>query len=218
MNGVANAQFPWAVNGYTDQNGGGVFGSITSGTSTFGAVQGEHIGVSAVSPAAGVRGTTFSPIDIGVHGSIGATVYTGWGGLFQNDLGYTGFFGSASDLRIKKNIKTISNARQIINSLRGVSYEHKVDQYKGLGLKEGLTYGFIAQEVETILPSVVKEKRIPYIYSRTSEEIKPAENLKTVGYTEIIPVLVEALKEQDQLILDLQKQILDLEEKINEKH
>ena len=102
--------------------------------------------------------------------------------------------------------------------MRGVSYEHRNDQFKGLGLKEGLTYGFIAQEVETILPAVVKEKRIPYIYSRTTEEIKPAENLKTVGYTEIIPVLVEAIKEQDQLILDLQKRILDLEQKINKQH
>lgn len=62
MNAVSegNAIFPWAVNGYTDQNGGGVYGSVTGGNTAFAAVQGEYDGTSNVS--AGVRGTNFNSI------------------------------------------------------------------------------------------------------------------------------------------------------------
>jgi hypothetical protein len=44
MNGVANASFPWAVNGYTNQNGSGVYGSVTSGASPYSAIEGAYIG------------------------------------------------------------------------------------------------------------------------------------------------------------------------------
>ena len=212
MNGVSNATFPWAVNGYSSFNGSGVYGAIMSGnTTTFGAVQGEHIGSGT---GAGVRGMTNNANAIGVNGSVSVLPVNGWGGLFQNDLGYTGFFGSASDLKIKKNINTITDARSIINNLRGVSYEHRLDEFPGLGLKAGLTYGFIAQEVETILPAIVKEKIIPNMSLRSDGVDAGSVSLKTVGYTEVIPILVEALKEQDKVIEDLLKRIEALEIKI----
>lgn len=214
MNGVSNATFPWAVNGYSSFNGSGVFGSILAGnTTTYGAVQGEHIGSGT---GAGVRGMTNNANAIGVNGSVSVLPVNGWGGLFQNDLGYTGFFGSASDLKIKKNINTIADARSIINNLRGVSYEHRLDEFPGLGLKAGLTYGFIAQEVETILPAIVKNKIIPNISLRSDGIDAGTVSLKTVGYTEVIPILVEALKEQDKVIVDLLNRIEALEKKIED--
>ena len=213
MNGVSNATFPWAVNGYSAFNGSGVFGSIlASNTTAYAAVQGEHIGSGTTS--AGVRGSTNNANAVGVNGAVAVTPLNGWGGLFQNDLGYTGFFGTASDLKIKKNIHTISDARSIINNLRGVSYEHRLDEFPGLGLKAGLTYGFIAQEVDAVLPAIVKEKQIPNIAMRSDGKESGSVLLKTVGYTEVIPILVEALKEQDKLILDLLKRIEELEKKI----
>ena len=54
MNGVGNVTFPWAVNGYTNQNGGGVYGSVTAGTTAFAGVQGEYVGTGAT--GSGVRG------------------------------------------------------------------------------------------------------------------------------------------------------------------
>ncbi|MCG2610620.1 hypothetical protein LZZ90_03770 [Flavobacterium sp. SM15] len=56
MNGVSegNASFPWAINGYTDQNGAGVYGSVTGGTTNFAGVQGEYKG--SGTRGAGVRG------------------------------------------------------------------------------------------------------------------------------------------------------------------
>ncbi|MDW8303118.1 MAG: hypothetical protein RML38_11710, partial [Bacteroidia bacterium] len=79
MNGVGNATFPWAVNGYTDQNGGGVYGSVTAGTTNFAAVQGEYVGTGT--SGAGVRGsymtntagTSFAACATGVVGTATTT-------------------------------------------------------------------------------------------------------------------------------------------------
>ena len=216
MNGVSNAVFPWAINGYSSFNGSGVYGAISTGTTVFGGVQGESDGTQAP----GVRGTTYSWSLTGVNGSrSGPGPNTGWGGLFQSDLGYTGFFGLLSDKRVKENIETIGNATSIIMKLRGVTYTHRLDdpRYADLGLKEGLTYGFIAQEVEGILPTLVVEKNFPHMNSshRMDTESKPAEMLKSVSYIEMIPILVEGMKEQQEMIQELKKEIELLKMELN---
>lgn len=213
MNVVSNATFPWALNGYSSFNGSGTYGFINTGNGTvFAGVQGESDGTAA----AGVRGTTYRLSITGVNGQRGGTgANSGWGGLFQNDLGYTGFFGAASDARLKKNIRTIDHPLDIILRLRGTVYEHDLARYPDLGLKEGLSYGFIAQEVEAVLPDIVKEKSMPHINSsqRNATEKQPDELIKTVGYVEVVPILVEAIKEQQKLIEALQKKVEALERK-----
>jgi len=221
MNGVSNATFPWALNGYSSFNGSGTYGAILSGTTLFAGVQGESSSTTGggVGGGAGVRGTTYNLTLNGVNGARnGAGANTGWGGLFQNDLGYTGFFGVVSDGRIKKEIETIQNPLETIKQLRGVTYFHKIDdpQYKDLGLKPGLNYGFIAQEVEAIVPSFVQEKNIPHINStqRLSTERKDSELLKTVTYVEMIPLLLEGMKEQQKIIEEMKTEIEFLKTKI----
>ena len=222
MNGVSNATFPWALNGYSSFNGSGTYGAILSGTTLFAGVQGESSSTTGggVGGGAGVRGTTYNLTLNGVNGARnGAGANTGWGGLFQNDLGYTGFFGVVSDGRIKKEIKTIQNPLETIKQLRGVTYFHKIDdpQYNDLGLKPGLNYGFIAQEVEAIVPTFVQEKNIPHINStqRLSTERKDSELLKTVTYVEMIPLLLEGMKEQQKIIEEMKAEIEYLKTKIN---
>ena len=79
MNGIAegNTAFPWAVNGYTDQDGAGIYGNVTGGTTNFAAVQGEYNGTGA--RGAGVRGitegttdgTSITSFNAGVVGDLG---------------------------------------------------------------------------------------------------------------------------------------------------
>jgi hypothetical protein len=209
--GVSSATLPWAINGYASNNGSGIYGYTFAGNSTgFASIQGENAGSS--SSGAAVRGTSSNTSAVGVNGAL-PSLGAGWGGLFQNDLGYTGSFLSASDQKIKKNIQTINKPLDIIKGLRGVTYEHKLEEFAGLGLKEGTTYGFIAQEVEQVMPDIVKTKNIPYISTRTNPSDKPAESLKTVGYIEVIPVLVEAIKAQQKEIEELKAKISELEKK-----
>src|SRR6185369_1567686 len=57
LNGVSNASFPWATNGYSSFNGSGVYGSIMGGTTVFAGVQGENNSTSlGAINASGVRG------------------------------------------------------------------------------------------------------------------------------------------------------------------
>lgn len=61
MNGVGNATFPWAVNGYTNFDGAGTYGQVQTGTTNFAGVQGEYYGSGA--RGAGVRGITEGTTD-----------------------------------------------------------------------------------------------------------------------------------------------------------
>jgi hypothetical protein len=112
--------------------------------------------------------------------------------LYVNGTGYaTGGFW-ASDLRFKKNIKTIDSPLDKINNIRGVSFEWKRSDYQDKGLPEGEHYGVIAQEIEQVLPEIVKEG---------------PDGDKAVSYTELVPILTEAIKEQQKQLEQQQRQI-----------
>jgi hypothetical protein len=143
----------------------------------------------------------------------------GWGGLFLDDLGYTGFFGTASDRRLKKNILPIDNALDIILKLNPVTYNFDLEKYPYMGLNTEKEYGFIAQEVREILPEITREKNLPL---NGTKEVKPnqafkneSESFLILDYTRIIPILTKAIKEQ-QTTINKQSERLDaLEKKIN---
>ncbi|MDA0177306.1 hypothetical protein OOZ35_07380 [Mesoflavibacter profundi] len=87
MNGVSegNAVFPWAINGYTDQDGAGVYGRVSGGTTNYGAVQGEYSGTGTNS--AGVRGIIESTIG-GVNNTTAPSAVKG--DLFFNGGSFSG--------------------------------------------------------------------------------------------------------------------------------
>lgn len=87
-------------------------------------------------------------------------------------------FNSTSDIRFKENIQTIENSLDIVSSLRGVSFDWK-ETGKG-------SYGVIAQELEEVLPDLVKDG-----------------DTKSVNYNGLIGVLIESIKELKQEIEDL---------------
>jgi hypothetical protein len=103
MNSVANTTFPWAINGYSSFNGGGVYGSIQGGTTSFAAVQGEYNSASTITiNTAGVRGLNASPAaGTGFRNLVGSGPRMGISGGTTSGIGsYTfgvyGSFGSGS--------------------------------------------------------------------------------------------------------------------------
>jgi hypothetical protein len=92
-------------------------------------------------------------------------------------------FGGASDERIKTNIKTIEYALDKVLLLRGVEYnDFRIEP-------ERKRIGLIAQEVELIVPEVV----------RTSEE----DGMKSIEYQNLVGLLIEAIKDQQKQINEL---------------
>ena len=212
MNGVGNATFPWAVNGYTNFNAGATYGLRQAGsTGTWGSVQGETTaGIPANS--SGVQGGAGANNHNGVLGQKPAGG-AGWGGLFLNDLGYTGFFGVASDRRVKTDIKPIQSALKRIIQLDGKTYRYAAPYAQFLG-GDAITYGFIAQEVEALFPEMVIEKSFTPGQTRAFDN-KPIDiNIKSVSTISLIPVLVEAMKEQQKMIEEMKAEIEYLKSKI----
>jgi len=215
MNGVSNAAFPWAINGYSTQNGSGVYGLRQAGAiGTWGSIQGETDATTAANNA-GVTGLGMSTGHRGVFGQK-PTGGLGWGGLFLNDLGYTGFFGVASDKNVKKNIEPLtgSSALSKILAMKAYSYEYKYD-FLGSGDKQ---YGFLAQELEEVVPEIVKEKDFSPMAARSGEvNLEGEYKIKSVSTVSIIPFLVEGMKEQQQMIDELRKEIEVLKNELNKK-
>ena len=139
----------------------------------------------------------------------------GFGGLFLNDLGYTGVLLSLSDKRLKKNIKSIENATDLLLKLKPVYYNYKTEQYPNFGLNEEIEFGFIAQDVEAIIPNIVRDKKFDTnsCSEKSSDftEKKSSELFKTINYIQLIPILTQAIKEQQAIIEKLEKRIEVLE-------
>jgi hypothetical protein len=110
--------------------------------------------------------------------------------------GGTDGWNSCSDLRFKKDIEDISGAVGKVMRLRGVSFMWRGDEYKSKDFDSRRHYGVIAQEAEEVLPEVVREG---------------PDGEKGVAYTEIVPVLIEAIKTQQVRIDALEERIAELE-------
>lgn len=210
----------WAVNGYTAFNGGAVYGLRLAGaTNTWGSLQGE---TTASNPASssGVNGTVSAASHIGVRGFHPAG--SGWGGIFYNDLGYTGGLFNASDRSLKKNVKGLTGALDLVTNIPIYSYEYKTDEYDVLGGVGEIHYGVMANELKTVLPDLVKTKLLDGNACKNCPfEIRDVEHdIEMVNYMELIPIALQAIKEQQGLIQEqaaqieqLQKEVQDLKNK-----
>jgi len=99
----------------------------------------------------------------------------------------SGSFIYSSDKSLKTNIIQLNNALEKVKQLEGVSFNWKETGRKDMGL--------IAQDVEKVIPEIV----------HTDEE-----GLKSVEYGNLVAILIEAVKEQQEEIDSLQKQIDEL--------
>ena len=97
-----------------------------------------------------------------------------------------------SDIIYKEKINPIANALELVNKLDGKTYNWKVNDFPDLNFDNTLQYGLIAQEVETVIPAIVHTDNL---------------GRKSVNYVAIIPVLVEAIKQQQDQITALQDQL-----------
>ena len=92
-----------------------------------------------------------------------------------------------SDIRLKENIEIIPNALEKVSQIRGVTFTRN-DQED----KEKRHAGVIAQEVEKVLPEVVMEDN---------------DGVKSVAYGNLVSLLIEAIKEQQEQINNLTDEI-----------
>ena len=167
-------------------------GFITNATS-----DGRYIGKTV-----GVQQTSSDGVNRFLFASGGGTTFgssSGYtfnsGGSFAASISAAGKFTAAddvvafSDAKLKTNVHTIENALNTVRQLRGVTFTRLDDNRDSLGV--------IAQEVQKVLPELVSE----------------TDGTLGVAYGNMVGVLIEAIKEQQTQINDLQNQINSLRDK-----
>lgn len=110
-----------------------------------------------------------------------------------------------SDKRLKENIKVIDNALDKVSQISGVIFNNN-DVAAAFGYTDKSTQvGVIAQEIQEILPMVVRPAPFDTDYKDGVEFSKSGENYLTVQYEKIIPLLIEAIKELKSEVEELKK-------------
>ncbi len=119
----------------------------------------------------------------------------------SGNIAVSGTVNQSSDARYKENVSQLTNALDKVMQLSGISFDWKEKAERG----EGTQIGFIAQEVEKVLPELVVTGKNGY---------------KSVAYANITAVLVEAIKElktkSDATISTLQTQNMALQAKLSQ--
>ena len=116
-------------------------------------------------------------------------------------------YAYTSDIRLKENFRPIENAVDKVKAIGGFIFDWRKDMME----KHDFTpdqqqddAGLIAQEVQKVMPAAIK--RAPFDHDLTKpNQSKSGEDFLTVQYEKMVPLLVEAIKEQQKQIDELKK-------------
>jgi hypothetical protein len=116
-----------------------------------------------------------------------------------------GNYENLSDQRYKENIQPLEGALDKIVQVRGVSFYWKAAAFPDLQFEERRQLGFVAQELAAVLPEAVSQD---------------GDGIFSVAYSKVIPVLVEAIKEQQTQMSEAlhrwDAEITELKQTVNE--
>jgi len=134
----------------------------------------------------------------GTYVSIGDAAGAGYVGLFAGNVIISGVLTagaiSASDKRTKTNIKVIKNGIDTVKKLKPVSFDWLQHTTGNFEFEKG--YGFIADDVEEILPEIVYKKR-GFIY----------DDIKHLEYNSFHAIAIKAIQELTEKIEKLEEEI-----------
>ncbi|MCX7727797.1 MAG: tail fiber domain-containing protein, partial [Chitinispirillaceae bacterium] len=105
-----------------------------------------------------------------------------------------GTITQSSDLRDKEEIQPLQKSLEKIKNMRGVSFVKKGNDRREIGL--------IAQEVEDVVPEVVYTDNMGY---------------KSLSYDRMVALLIEAIKEQQQIIDSLRAEVKEIKSQLQGK-
>jgi Chaperone of endosialidase len=108
--------------------------------------------------------------------------------------------GVFSDYRFKTNVLPLSGTLNKLNRINGVSYDMRIDEFPGMSFSKERQIGFIAQDLEKVYPELI----------RTDDQ-----GFKSVMYATMTPILVEAIKELNKKVEQLEKENLKLSAELN---
>ena len=120
-----------------------------------------------------------------------------WDTVYANVINASNGTIQTSDQRLKTNIKPLERALDKVLTLNGVTYEWRVKEFPNKNFDSNRHVGVLAQELEAVLPEAVE----------TGED-----GYKSVNYSNITPLLIEAIKEL-KAEKDAQQAVIDAQNK-----
>ena len=222
------------INSYGVYGTGGTYGVWGDNSSDIGVYGTGAYGLWGVGSLYGVTAQG-SQNGVVADGKTNGVYATGgnWAGYFGGNVYSTGSY-QTSDGKLKTNIADVSSAMDIINKLSPKTYQYRQDgNYKLMNLPVGNHYGLIAQDVEKVLPNLVKDAKFETRLAhhevkgqpisqqpngsgpQTSQAPSPSAasipsetiDFKALNYVELIPILIKGIQEQQQQIDELKKLI-----------
>lgn len=186
-------------------HGSGVLGAAMSTAPGYGngvTGKGGYTGVMGLGMPGGYA-AVYAAADSATYG-----LYVEGNTSFNGNITGTGTNTYTSDRKLKKDIRPLSNAMDIIGRLQPSSYQYRVGEFGSMYLPEGRHYGVIAQDLQQVLPELVINQH----YNPMDKKEKDFDYL-SVNYSELIPILIKAMQEQQQINEVLKKKIAVLEKK-----
>ena len=131
-----------------------------------------------------------SDTEVGFFGQTGTPSWRFYVNTITGDAWLQGTLTQSSDARLKKNIVPLSNTLKAVQQLNGYTYNWKDASNPDEQI------GLLAQELQKVYPQLVKEND---------------KGILSVNYSGMVPVLLEAIKEQQQQISNQNERIEKLE-------
>ena len=162
----------------------------------------------------------------GVYAAAGGTA-TSYAGFFDGNVKVIGDLSATtingvSDAIFKQNITNIIDASTILNQLQPRTYNLDSAGFTQFRFNTKQHMGFVAQEVQPILPDLVANSVMPAQYDSLGNETSPQVDYLALNYQQFIPLLVAGYKEQqaslndkDSIIDNLEDRLVTLEQCIN---
>ena len=117
----------------------------------------------------------------------------------------SGTYNNTSDARIKENVVPVTNALAKVLQLNGIYFNYIENPTLGRQI------GFIAQDVEPILPEIVTRQKLVSVVD--GRPVQSEDDYLYVAYGPVVALLVNALKEMDTTLKSLDARLTALENK-----
>nr|MBK9650770.1 tail fiber domain-containing protein [Bacteroidota bacterium] len=145
---------------------------------------------------------------IGVFASVNPTSSaTNWAAWFIGSGMITASTWTYSDSTLKQNITDLKDASAILMQLNPKTYDFDTQKNEHLGLATEHQYGLLAQEVENVLPAIIKDATDPGKTDENGNILTAPSTHKAINYTPLISILIQGFKEQQAEIVDLKSKI-----------
>ncbi|MBL7940982.1 MAG: tail fiber domain-containing protein, partial [Flavobacteriales bacterium] len=188
-------------NGATNTFGASFWGNGPTGSTTYGAYCRATGGTSnyslrATSPGGGAND---------------------WSGCFDGKVQIMGNLWNGgtmifSDGALKTDVQELGDLSERLTDLRPRRYRYTPEAQQRMGLSDNEQVGFIAQEVEEVLPQLVSSTVVASVVDTAGIEIWPAMDVSAVNYVGMIPLLVAGYQQQQTTIEEMRSQMQQMQQ------